>query len=408
MQTNLSRVGKIGASELSFVRDYREPLLEKGIINKEVSDRLKDMGNFCQTRYSTANRLQLDEAQLASYQEFILEQDRKKYNSAMIRGKACEQIMIEQWLNENEGWEVIDSQVRVERCLTDVNIPLIITADFIVQKGDKKKVIECKTKELNPSSNWSVNAWEKAKKDGCSFAHVLQVNQQMMMLGINEAEVITGAIIVRSEGKGKNKTFEYEISDNFTNKFTLDNMLVDAVSYSVMWLDHELKTNKEIFEKEQEEKTKADLQIDAFLEDFTATKEEIATDKLVNKILRLEHLKPFLVEAKQLEEEIKADIKQTIGVSRKLKLKADSFDIIANYTKPSFLDEQDVLEGIKKAETALEDAKKVEIGTAKSKPSLRWKMEKRETEKRGVKPVSDEEYESRYYEEENDTRDYGV
>lgn len=374
MQTNLSRIGKIGASELSFIHEYRDALLEKQIINHEVHSQLQNIGSFAQTRYSTAWRLQLTEEQLNSYQEFILEQDRKKYNSAMIRGKSCEQMIMDQWLNENQGWKIIDSQVRVERNLSDVNIPLIITCDFIVEKNSKKKVVECKTRELNPSSDWSVNAWEEAKKKGCNFSHILQVNQQMMMLGIDEAEIITGAIIVRSEGKGKNKTFEYEIADNFTRQFKLDNMLIDAVSYSVMWLDYEIKNNKKIFEKEQELKTKTDLQIDAFLEDFTATKEEIATAELSAKISRFEELKSFAQEFKTLEADLKSEIRNIMGLSRKLKLTSNSFELIAKYTKPSFLTEEDKEAGIKKCQTALEYARNLEVGCAKSTPSLRLEI----------------------------------
>lgn len=135
MTNNPSRVGKIGASELSFVREYRHALLEKNIINPEIFDKLEGMDKkFCQTRYSTVQRLELDEAQLEAFQSHILEEDRKKRNSSMTRGKSCEQMMIEQWLNENEGWVVIDSQVRIEKRLAGVDMPLIVTTDFIVEK----------------------------------------------------------------------------------------------------------------------------------------------------------------------------------------------------------------------------------------------------------------------------------
>jgi hypothetical protein len=377
MQTNLSRVGKIGASELSFVREYRHPLLEKNIINEEIFEQLESMNEkFCQTRYSTAQRLQLDEDQLDAFQTHLLEEDRKKRNSSMTRGKSCEQMMMEQWLNENEGWEIIDSQARVEKHLVGVEMPLIVTTDFIVQKNGRKKIIECKTKEIKPDNDYSIGVWEKYKAAGCSFSHVMQVNQQMSFLGISEAEIITGAVICRSEGKGKNKTFEYEISDNFTQKLELSVMLDDAICVSVGWLDYELKNNRDaILNKPDFEKTKADLEIDAFLEDFTATKEEIANAELSKKILRFQELKPLIQEAKSLEEEIKSEIKQVMGISRKLRLKSNSFEVNASYTKPSFLDEDGVVAGIKKAEEALEFAKKIEIGTAKSKPSLRWQVE---------------------------------
>lgn len=376
MTSNLSRVGKIGASELSFIQEYRDSLLEKGIISQEIYEKLANMGSFTQTRYSTAWRLQLDEKQLDKYQEFLLEQDRKKYNSAMIRGKACEDILMEQWLNENEEWKIVDSQVRVEMNLKNVGIPLIITCDFIVERivDGLRKIIECKTRELNPSNNWSISGWEELKERGCPFSHILQVNQQMSFLGIYEAEVITGAIMVTKIGKGKNKTFEYEIADNFTQRFDIDPVLSNAVSCCVSWIDYEIKNNPEIFKKDEESKTKADLQIDGFLEDFTTTKEGVIQEELARKILRLQELKPLVKEFESLEKEVKSNIKEKMGLSRKIKLVSNSFELVAKYTKPSCFDEIGITQEIKEKEEALELAKILEVGVAKSRPSLRYEI----------------------------------
>lgn len=72
------------------------------------------------------------------------------------------------------------------------------------------------------------------------------------------------------------------------------------------------------------------------------------------------------------------EIKNIMGLSRKLKLTSNSFELIAKYTKSNFLDEEGIVAGIEKAKIALEEARNVEIGTAKSRPSLRFEINKKD------------------------------
>lgn len=379
--TNLSRVGKLGASQISFIREYKDALLDKKIITPELFDKFESLEEYLPTRYSEAHIVQFDEKQLSDFQALKEENDKKK---AMQRGKECELLVMQQWLNENEGWQIIDEQVRLEKKLVGVDIPLIVTIDFIVEKEERRKIIEVKTKDLNPSSDWSVNAWEKLKSKGCPFQNTLQVNMQALFSDIHDMDVITAAVITKTEGKGKDKTFTYEISDNFTDSFEFCPMVGNAITQSVLWFDYELKNNKdELFGKAAELKTKADLEIDAFLEDYTATKEEVATPELAAKIARFQELKPLLKEAKNLEEEIKAEVKEVMGLSRKLKLASNSFELTAKFTKPAFYDEVEISAKIEKTKQELELAKSIEIGMAKSKPSLRLEINDRSSVRLG-------------------------
>jgi hypothetical protein len=289
-------------------------------------------------------------------------------NPAMKRGKACEQMVMDLFLQERPDYTIVDSQVRVEKKLKGVDIPLITTIDYILDYSEGGRFIhECKTTDI------SIFYKLQGK---IPFHYQLQTQMQMSWNNIPQLYITIAGVQTISGGRGKEKT--YQILESLTEFFRLDEKLINAITQSVLWFDYELKNNRdEIFNKPDELKTKADLEMDAFLEDFTATKEEKLSNELSTKIERLEELKPLLIEAKKLDEEIKAQIKEVMGVSRKLKLTSPQFDIVANFTKPAFLDEAGILEEIEKAKVNLQKTTELEIGAAKSRPSLRWKLEKR-------------------------------
>lgn len=356
MQAHYSRLGKIGASEISgLVREYAPTLLEKNIINQEIHDKLMQMPAYLETRYSLAHKLSFDQGQLDNFQNFI-------ENEAMKRGKLCEEMVMQQFMNEHPEFKIIDSQVRIEKRLKDVSIPLISTLDYIIANENKKYIHECKTTDIS--------IFYKLQ-DQTPFHYQIQLNMQMFWNEIEEAYITIAGVQSISKGRGKEKT--YQILEHQTQLFKLEPMIIDAIKQSVFWFDFEIKNNKkELFEKADELKTKSDLQMDSFLEDYTATKEEIASTDLSEKIRRVEELKIMTKELKTLEEDLKAQLKKIMGHhSRKLKVIANDFELNAKYTKPSFFDEVMILEEIKKREQEVEEARQIDVGMPKSKPSLR-------------------------------------
>jgi len=339
----------IGASEVAgLLKEYSLTLLQQDIINQEVFDKLQDMPNYLETRYSLAKKLMLDREQFKKFNEF-------NTNEAMMRGSECEELVKDDFIaNDTDVVEVddithtskccvIESQTMKEKIIIGCEFTFRATIDYLLSDNS---ILECKTTDIN---RWEYTIASK----GLPFNYYIQAQAQ---LWLHEKETCYIHIAGIQTNKD-NDLIKYNLLESKTFTIKRDESIIKAIQSSLIWFSLEFESG-DLLDKKDQDKTKKDRQIDEFLQIEKGTI-EIAIDSILSaKLSKLKELELAKKEYDKLDKEIKEQIKSMMTGFAIGKFKSNEFKIEAKYSKESYHDEESIAE-------ALEKAKSINIGDIK-------------------------------------------
>lgn len=331
------RFGIIGASEVAgLLKEYSANLLAENIIDEEINDKLQAMPSYLETRYSLAKKLMLDKEQFKRFNDF-------NTNEAMKRGHIMEEAVKDDFLKQNpiHSYSIVEAQSQKEKIIKNCRFSFRATIDYILSNDS---ILECKTTN-------DLFGWAKIEKYGLPFNYYIQCQAQMWL---HEKE--TCYIYIA----GVNK--ENQILDSKTFTIGVDSKIVKAITASLIWFSAEFEKGS-MLDKQDEDKTKKDKQIDEFLSIEKGTLELPLESDLSAKLARLKELDEVKKEYEKLDKEIKDHIKQSMGEYSIARFKSNQFQIEAKFSKESYHDEASINE-------AVEKAKSIQIGDVKASKKL--------------------------------------
>ena len=329
------RFGIIGASEVAgLLKEYSANLLAENIISASIHDALLQMPSYLETRYSLAKKLMLDREQFKRFNDF-------NTNEAMKRGQAMEEAVKDDFLKQNLELSIVESQTQKEKIIKGCKFPFRATIDYLLSDNS---ILECKTTN-------DLFGWSRIEKDGLPYNYYIQCNAQ---LWLHEKENCYIHIA------GVNKERQILESKPFT--INLDTQIIRAITASLVWFSAEFEKGS-LLEKQDEDKTKKDKQIDEFLELERGTLELPLESDLSAKLARLKELEEVKREYEKLDKEIRETIRQSMTGYKYARFKSNQFQIEAKYSNESYHDEASINE-------AVEKAKSIQVGDVKASKKL--------------------------------------
>ena len=368
-QNLLDRYGKIGASEVAgLLKDYSNKLLDNKLITKAQFDKLQQLPQYLNTKYSLIKKLQLTQQEFFAYSDFIR-------TEAMNRGLEFEEASKQDFATQNDKFlkknglffNESKSQARKEELLDGVSFPFISTIDYILTDGLLNEfILEIKT----TSGYYSFNNYESQNE--APFNYYIQVQCQMWMHNVDKA-------IIYLVGIESDKNQGPEIRSNKTWILEKDQKLIEAVKQTLRYFsqDYNCEISRNlILQKDNQDKQKRDIEIDSFLERNKLTT-EIQVDDLLLQIDNMLSLESSYKKYIELEKLVKDKIKNKMGSYKYASVETAKFIIDAKYSKPELHSQKSIDEAIKKAEEKLQEAKLLEIGTLKSIPRFYCNINKK-------------------------------
>ena len=329
------RFGIIGASEVAgLLKEYSANLLAENIISASIHDALLQMPSYLETRYSLAKKLMLDREQFKRFNDF-------NTNEAMKRGQAMEEAVKDDFLKQNLELSIVESQTQKEKIIKGCKFPFRATIDYLLSDNS---ILECKTTN-------DLFGWSRIEKDGLPYNYYIQCNAQ---LWLHEKENCYIHIA------GVNKERQILESKPFT--INLDTQIIRTITASLVWFSAEFEKGS-LLEKQDEDKTKKDKQIDEFLELERGTLELPLESDLSAKLARLKELEEVKREYEKLDKEIRETIRQSMTGYKYARFKSNQFQIEAKYSNESYHDEASINE-------AVEKAKSIQVGDVKASKKL--------------------------------------
>ena len=331
------RFGIIGASEVAgLLKEYKDNLLAENLISASMHERLLQMPSYLETRYSLAKKLMLDREQFKRFNEY-------NSNKAMQRGKECEEMVKDDFLNQHLELSIAEKQTQKEKLIKGCKFPFRATIDYLLSDGS---LLECKTTDIN--------YWYNLEKEGCPFNYEIQANAQMWLHGRENCYIHIAGV---QTTKGEHQILE---SKPFTIKY--DKQIINAIQASLIWFSAEFEKGSLLI-KDDADKVKKDKQIDEFLEIEKGTLELPLNSDLSAKLERLKELADLVKEHEKLDKEIRAEIRKSMEGFSMARFKSNQFEIEAKFSKESYHDEASINE-------AIEKAKSITIGDVKSVKKL--------------------------------------
>lgn len=339
----LDRFQIIGASEISgLLKEYAGNLYKANIIHDGIYNKLCLMPKYLETRYSLAQKLKLDREQFKRFQESC-------DNFAMKRGRDCEQLVAQDYLNANQGVSIIDAHTSKDISVDNCKFKFRATIDYLLSNN---KLLEIKTTSLD----------RLMLLEEIDFNYYIQTQAQMWLHNIDSVVLYYGGInsIYNKETKQYNhqllstKTFEIENDRS--------NMIVKAIKTCLEWFSYEYEKGN-IFEKIEEEKTAKDLAIDNFIATEKGTLRDAIDDDTIIDLKRLKELETFYYEYKELEEKIREKVKSKMNGYLIASFETSSYKIEAKYSKESVYNQECI-------DNAILKAKSLQIGDIKSVKKL--------------------------------------
>jgi predicted small secreted protein len=339
----LDRFQIIGASEISgLLKEYAGNLYKANIIHDGIYNKLCLMPKYLETRYSLAQKLKLDREQFKRFQESC-------DNFAMKRGRDCEQLVAQDYLNANQGVSIIDAHTSKDISVDNCKFKFRATIDYLLSNN---KLLEVKTTSLD----------RLMLLEEIDFNYYIQTQAQMWLHNIDSTVLYYGGInsIYNKETKQYNhqllstKTFEIENDRS--------NMIVKAIKTCLEWFSYEYEKGN-IFEKIEEEKTTKDLAIDNFIAIEKGTLRDAIDDDTIIDLKRLKELETFYYEYKELEEKIREKVKSKMNGYLMASFETSNYKIEAKYSKESVYNQECI-------DNAILKAKSLQIGDIKSLKKL--------------------------------------
>lgn len=328
----------IGASEVAgLLKEYSANLLAENIVSESMHDQLLQMPSYLETRYSLARKLMFNREQFERFNEFN-ETEAKK------RGKAMEEAVKDDFLKQHLYLElsVVESQTQKEKLIKGCRFPFRATIDYFLSDGS---ILECKT--TNDHFGWS-----KIEKDGLPFNYIIQCNAQ---LWLHDKEICYINIA------GVNKEHQILDSQSFI-VINLDQMIINAIKASLIWFSAEFEKGS-LLDKQDEDKTQKDKQIDKFLELERGTLEKPLDGDLSAMLSELKELEEAKNKYDEIDKKIKEHIRQSMTGYKIARFKSNQFEIEAKYSNESYHDEASINE-------AIEKAKSIQVGDVKASKKL--------------------------------------
>lgn len=333
----IDRFGIIGASEVAgLLKEYSANLLAENIIDENINDKLLQMPNYLETRYSLARKLMLDREQFKRFNDFTS-------NEAMKRGQVMEEAVKDDFLRQNpiHNYSILEAQTLKEKLIKGCKFPFRATIDYLLSNGS---ILECKTTN-------DLFGWSKIEKYGLPFNYYIQCQAQMWL---HEKE----SCFIHIAGVNK----EHQILESKTFEIGVDSKIIRAITASLVWFSAEFEKGS-MLDKQDSDKTKKDKQIDEFLELERGTLELPLENDLSAKLSRLKELEETKKEYEKLDKEIKDSIKQSMAGYKYARFKSNQFQIEAKYSNESYHDEASINEAIDKA-------KSIQAGDVKASKKL--------------------------------------
>lgn len=333
------RFGIIGASEVAgLLKEYSANLLAENIINNETFDKLQDLPSYLETRYSLAKKLMLGREQFKRFNEF-------NTNKAMLRGKEMESAVKDHYLLNYAELKVVEEQTEKEFKLNGWQFNFRATIDFLLSNNE---LLEVKTTSIN---SWAFNAEKNGGNPALPFNYYIQAQAQMWMHKKEKNNVYIAALDAANN-----------IVDSERFICPLDRDIIKAINASLTWFNYEFNKGV-LLDKEQEQKTKKDKQIDEFLEIEKGTLRLPLDNDLSSKLARLKELENFKKEYDAIDKELKTLVRNKMDGYAMASFKSNQFQIEAKYSKESYYDETSIEEAINKA-------KSINVGDVKASKKL--------------------------------------
>lgn len=330
----IDRFQIIGASEVAgLLKEYSANLLAENIIDENINDKLLQMPNYLETRYSLGKKLMLDREQFKRFNDF-------NSNEAMKRGQAMEKAVKDDFIFFSKVKDIVESQTQKEKIIKGCKFPFRATIDYLLSNGS---ILECKTTDISQ--------WFKIDNNNLPFNYYIQCQAQMWL---HEKE----SCFIHIAGVNK----EHQILESKTFEIGVDSKIIRAITASLVWFSAEFERGT-LINKDDSEKTKKDKQIDEFLELERGTLELPLESDLSAKLARLKELEEQKKEYEKLDKEIRETIRQSMSGYKYARFKSNQFEIEAKYSNESYHDEASINE-------AIEKAKSIQVGDVKAGKKL--------------------------------------
>lgn len=343
----LDRFQVIGASEISgLLKEYAGNLYKANIINDGIYNKLFLMPKYLETRYSLAQKLKLDREQFKRFQE-------SNDNFAMKRGRDCEQLVAQDYLNSKQGVSIIESHTSKDITVNNCKFKFRATIDYLLSNN---KLLEVKTTSLD----------RLMLLEEIDFNYYIQAQAQMWLHNIDSTVLYYGGI--NSIYNKETKQYSHQLLSNKTFEIKNDrsNMITKAITICLEWFSYEYEKGN-IFEKAEEEKTAKDLAIDNFIATEKGTLRDEIDEETIDDLKKLKELESFYYEYKELEEKIKDKTKNKMNGYLMACFEKNNYKIEAKYTKESVYN-QDCIDN------AILKAKSLQIGDVKCGKKLMVKF----------------------------------
>lgn len=339
----LDRFQIIGASEISgLLKEYAGNLYKANIIHDGIYNKLCLMPKYLETRYSLAQKLKLDREQFKRFQESC-------DNFAMKRGRDCEQLVAQDYLNANQGVSIIDAHTSKDISIDNCKFKFRATIDYLLSNN---KLLEIKTTSLD----------RLMLLEEIDFNYYIQIQAQMWLHNIDSVVLYYGGINSIYNKETKQYNHQLLSTKTFEIKNDRSNMIVKAIKTCLEWFSYEYEKGN-IFEKIEEEKTAKDLAIDNFIATEKGTLRDTIDDDTIIDLKRLKELETFYYEYKELEEKIREKVKSKMNGYLIASFETSSYKIEAKYSKESVYNQECI-------DNAILKAKSLQIGDIKSVKKL--------------------------------------
>ena len=163
---------------------------------------------------------------MTAKKKLIKTKDATKTAKTLNRGKTLEETVKDDFLKQDIGLSVVESQTIKEKIIKGCKFPFRATIDYILSNNS---ILECKTKEINDTTI-SIERWKSIKEGAIPFDNYIQCQAQMWL---HEKETCNIHIA------GVNK--EHQILDSKTFVIGIDTKIIRAITASLVWFSAEFE-----------------------------------------------------------------------------------------------------------------------------------------------------------------------